>query len=257
MLPISKKYPEINHLLEALVKELQRILDNNLVGVYLYGSLVWGDFDYDTSDIDLMIAINQNLETQEKVQLQLLHQHITEKYQGMNNRTDIFYITTDTLKKGVRESTLEVFFPGKTLHEKKTGYDDIMNVYFVEKKGLTLYGPSVPELTTPISTEQFIQAVKMYTQGWSEAITKTSHTRENQSFIILTMCRALYANKEKAQLSKLKAAEWVLKEYPEWTTLIQNAITWRGNWKNEMVNDEIAFAETKKFVEFTISNVGN
>ncbi|GAC1422991.1 MAG: hypothetical protein NVS4B1_20310 [Ktedonobacteraceae bacterium] len=47
-------YADINELLALLLSGMQSILSEKLVGVYLYGSLVTGDFDAETSDIDLL-----------------------------------------------------------------------------------------------------------------------------------------------------------------------------------------------------------
>ena len=46
-------FDDINALLQNLQIELQSILGEKLVGIYIYGSLVWGDFNHTTSDIDL------------------------------------------------------------------------------------------------------------------------------------------------------------------------------------------------------------
>ena len=46
-------YADINELLEILLTSMQKILGEKLVGLYLYGSLVIGDFDPAISDIDL------------------------------------------------------------------------------------------------------------------------------------------------------------------------------------------------------------
>jgi predicted nucleotidyltransferase len=47
-------YTDINALLDSLLMHMQNILRQKLVGLYLYGSLVSGDFDYESSDIDVL-----------------------------------------------------------------------------------------------------------------------------------------------------------------------------------------------------------
>ncbi len=58
-------YPHINELLETLLSQIQAILGEKLVGFYLYGSLVRGDFDYEISDIDLLAATATNVDKNE------------------------------------------------------------------------------------------------------------------------------------------------------------------------------------------------
>ena len=48
-------FDDINHLLAALVLQFKAVLNDDFLGVYLYVSLVWGDFNYETSDIDILV----------------------------------------------------------------------------------------------------------------------------------------------------------------------------------------------------------
>lgn len=52
-------YPEINEVLVNILNGIKEILNNNLIGLYLFGSLTYGDFNPDSSDIDL-VAITKN-----------------------------------------------------------------------------------------------------------------------------------------------------------------------------------------------------
>jgi hypothetical protein len=71
------------------------------------------------------------------------------------------------------------------------------------------------------------------------------------------MCRALYAYKNGDQVSKKQAALWAENELPEWSKLIQNALQWREDWRNEQVDHEETFPETLRFVRFAISQCEN
>ncbi len=42
-------YPDVNAVLHRLLAEVQAVLGERFVGLYLYGSLAGGDFDPDTS----------------------------------------------------------------------------------------------------------------------------------------------------------------------------------------------------------------
>jgi hypothetical protein len=46
-------YTDMNALIEQLLSRIQEVLGEKLVGLYLYGSLVTGDFDHGSSDIDI------------------------------------------------------------------------------------------------------------------------------------------------------------------------------------------------------------
>src|SRR4051812_45976805 len=55
-------HPNINTLLTELVSEMEKVLGEKLVGLYLYGSLVTGDFDDDISDIDLLAVTSAHID---------------------------------------------------------------------------------------------------------------------------------------------------------------------------------------------------
>jgi predicted nucleotidyltransferase len=53
---------EIEALLGRLTDEIQRNSNDSLVGLYVYGSLVTGDFDKDRSDIDLLAVVDSDVD---------------------------------------------------------------------------------------------------------------------------------------------------------------------------------------------------
>jgi predicted nucleotidyltransferase len=63
----------IAELLDALVTGIQAVLGDNLVGVYLRGSLVTGDFDPRTSDIDFLAVTERPLSEIEFASLAAMH----------------------------------------------------------------------------------------------------------------------------------------------------------------------------------------
>jgi len=84
-------YPDINQLLSLLLSEMQRILGDRLIGLYLYGSLVWGDFDCDTSDIDLLAATASDIDEKEFSALKQIHDDFALQYKAWNNRIEVQY----------------------------------------------------------------------------------------------------------------------------------------------------------------------
>jgi len=52
---------DIKNLLDLLLVEIQKVLGKKLKGLYLYGSLVWGDFDIGVSDIDLLATTSDEV----------------------------------------------------------------------------------------------------------------------------------------------------------------------------------------------------
>lgn len=244
------QYPEIDKLLEKLLSEMKAILGEKLIGLYLYGSLVWGDFDYEISDIDLLAALSSDLDEKEFNELKKIQDNIVREYKKFENRLEIAYMTLTALKTfKTQKSPIAIVSPGEPFHIKDAGKDWSMNWYFVRENSKTLFGPDPKTIIEPISKEEFIQAVKDQVKDWPNWILK-NHKRKFQAYAILTMCRTLYAYRNGEQVSKKQAAFWAQKELLEWSSLIQNALQWREDWKNENVDHEAIFQETSKFVDY-------
>lgn len=50
---------ELNDLLKSFVTKSQKILCDNLIGIYLHGSAVMGCYNEEKSDIDLLVVVKQ------------------------------------------------------------------------------------------------------------------------------------------------------------------------------------------------------
>ena len=56
-------------ILEQIKTRYLYILGDKLVGIYVHGSLAFGCFHYDTSDIDFLVVIKSSLTVEEKTML--------------------------------------------------------------------------------------------------------------------------------------------------------------------------------------------
>jgi hypothetical protein len=70
------QYDDINQILNEQLTGTQAILGDNFVGMYLEGSLVSGDFDYQTSDLDFVVATETAVSPTQFNQLVDMHHHI-------------------------------------------------------------------------------------------------------------------------------------------------------------------------------------
>ena len=146
-------YAEINELLDSLLAQIQAVLEQKLVGVYLFGSLVWGDFDQGSSDIDLLVATASDIDDQEFSDLDQMQLAFVDKHARWENRIEILYVTTAALQAFKSHSyKLAVISPGEPFHIKEADKGWLMNWYMVQEQGRTLFGPAPTTLIDPIST---------------------------------------------------------------------------------------------------------
>jgi predicted nucleotidyltransferase len=247
-------YPHVNQLLDDLLSHMQQVLGSKLVGLYLFGSLVAGDFDEDISDIDLLAATADDINESEFDALHRMHRQIISRYPQWRDRLEIAYLSLHGLSTfKTQTSRLGIISPGEPFHIIEAGKDWLINWHVVREQGLTLYGPPPRTIIAPTSDEEFVQSVKGYLGLWYERM-EGEHTRPSQAYAILTMCRALYTVTHGKQISKIQAAAWAMRELPEWASLIQNALVWRQAWRDKNI-DHATMPETRRFVYFILDRI--
>jgi len=69
-------YPAINTVLTEWAEGLKRLLGKKIVGLYLSGSLAYGDFVPGRSDIDLQAVVRKPLTEEELRSVEQLHREI-------------------------------------------------------------------------------------------------------------------------------------------------------------------------------------
>jgi len=246
-------YPRINALLDSALAQLPPILGARLIGLYLYGSLVTGDFDEDASDIDLLAVTATDITEDEFAALDTLHARLTDQYAEWNNRIEIAYLSAEALRifKTTR-SQIAVISPGEPFHIKDAGRDWLLNWYVIQEHGVALFGPSARTIIAAIAQEEFAAAIKAQAAWWRDHVAHTRDSRPYQAFAIITMCRALYADRNGEEVSKLQAAAWAEGQLPAWAPLIRNALLWRQDHRNGQVDHEATYPETVRFVHYVI-----
>lgn len=91
-------YIDVNSLLERLLSQLQRILQHKLVGLYLYGSLTSGDFDPQSSDVDLLAVISPDLSESEFEALRVMHRDLVRDNPVWDDRVEVAYVPAEALR---------------------------------------------------------------------------------------------------------------------------------------------------------------
>ena len=249
-------HPHVNAILATLLSEMQRILGDKLVGLYLYGSLVVGDFENESSDIDLLAATSVDIEDRDFDALKQMHDDFARHHQEWEGRIEVQYLSVAALRIFKAQThKMAVISPGEPFHVIEAGKHYTPNWYVVQEQGATLFGPSPRTLIDPISKEEFVDAIREHARQWRQWVQDTGKGAGSQAYAILTMCRALYTCTYGEQVSKKRAALWARHYLPEWAPLIATALRWRATWREAHAGAEAAFPETLRFVHFVIDRI--
>lgn len=251
------QYGDINELLDSLLISQQETLDEKLKGLYLYGSLVWGDFDHDHSDIDLLAVVSDEIGDEDYSALKVMHDAIAATHFVWEGRIEVQYATVTGLATFRKQaSKMAVISPGEPFHVIEAGADWTTNWYFVQDYGVTLFGPSPAALIAPISKSEFIQAVRDHALFWREHVAQMKPYRGYQSYAVLTLCRALCTVTTGEQVSKRRAAEWAKPRMPEWANLIDEALEVRiGPADPKWGDPKDSYPRTERFVLHVIEEI--
>jgi hypothetical protein len=248
-------YARVNRLLGRLLAGIRDVLRDRLVGLYLYGSLTAGDFDPETSDVDLLAVTASDVTDAEFEALRAMHGQLARDEPEWDDRIDVDYLSTGALRTFRSErSPMALITPGEPFHMTEAGAEWLTNWYAVRETGVALFGPEAETLIDPISHEEFAACVRGYVAEWGWRI-RGVRERKQQAYAILSMCRALCLHRTGKQTSKRLAALWAQGELPQWAGLIGDALAWRENWRDEEIDHDATRDVTIRFVDFVRAQI--
>jgi hypothetical protein len=238
-------YEEVNTLLRLLLTHIKAILGQQLVGLYLYGSLSLGDFDPRASDVDFLVVTAGYVSEEVFEHLRDMHATLASSGLPYTQRLEGSYIPREALRRydphNARHPTIGVDWP---FQMRWHGSDWIIERHIVREHGVVVWGPLPQTLIDPVSPHELRVAVCEHLKNWWQGQLdelEWLRPREYQAFAVLTLCRALYTLHQGTVSSKPLAAAWAQEAYPEWKPIIERALSWRTQHEQDDVTETLAF----------------
>lgn len=236
--------PVLDHVKEAIAS----VLGENLIGLYLYGSCITGDFDENVSDIDLLAVLDDDLSDDQLEALALGHDAIARRHPRWDDRVEVVYISRRGLASfRDRPSPAAVISPGEPFHAIEAGDDWLISWYPARLNGVALIGLPADEVIPLISRDEYVEAVRKHIQSFPPRVAGTPPLG-SLAYAILTTCRGLFTLEHGEQVSKVRAAAWAERRMPEWSGLIRNALLWRQSRDQTAAPPAVA-DQTRRFVQ--------
>lgn len=244
------QYQQVDQLIDELLERTKDVLGSDLEAMYLFGSLVGGDFDMQKSDIDLLVIVKDVISESQLHKLKTMYESFVKSNPEWENRIEVAYVSIEGMRHfKSKTNTIARISPGEPLHLRDMDINWLLDWHMVQNQGMTIYGPPPNTYIPRISDEEYVQSILSILPEHQASSLQAKH-KGYQAYIVMSFCRNLYAIKHAKQVSKIAGARWAAKQYPQWAEFINRAVSWRGMQdKSESLDTQ---NETIEFVEFAM-----
>lgn len=241
---------ENQELLDKLVKHSCNIFENNLVGIYLHGSMAMGCFNGMKSDIDILVVVENAITDLQKKRFMDVIVDLNDNAPAKG--IEMSLVKSEYCKNFIYPTPFDLHF--STMHlnwyksnskdylEKMNGTDQDLAAHFVitKNRGVVLYGKAISDVFGEIPAETYLDSIK------SDIMNSQDEVIDNPIYIILNLCRVLAYVKERLVLSKKEGGEWGLKNIDgKYRGLIKDALVCYSSDQDMILNHSLALEYCK------------
>lgn len=255
--------PRCRALLDEITQSCREILGGDLVGVYVHGSLAFGCFRWETSDVDLMIVTERAPTQRQKERLIADLLRIEQKAPKKGLETSVVlksdclnfrYPTPYSLHYSVTWRERCKADPGRYCREKN-GADPDLAAHFrvISRVGIVWYGAPIDEVFAKVPDDAFLDSIRL------DVADAETDILQNPVYVILNLCRVAAFVATGEETSKEGGARWGISCLPtRLSAIVRKAEEsyLRGAEFAEADDDLIAFAIELKRLAFANAERG-
>lgn len=216
---------------QAFCAQMQDILGDELVAIYLHGSLAMGCFNPDRSDLDLLVIMQHQLPVE--IQRQIMESLL--KLSNAPSPIETSFLVEQELhpfqhplpyhlhySESWRQQMSDELTNGSWRHwNEDQRYDPDLSAHLtiIHHRGFTLYGPAAADTLPEVPAECYIASIT------GDYIDARDTSMQNPVYFILNACRVHAYLNEQQVLSKDEGGVYGLKALPpEFRDLISQAL---------------------------------
>lgn len=228
---------EIKSFLPPIISHIHSILNDNLVGIYLHGSLAMDSFRLGLSDIDLISVVKEHLSSEQKSRIIGYLNKTREKEKPVELSVFLEEVLQD-LRYPI-DVELRYDYPDN-IFENEPDKEVLAHLYETKERGFRIWGRPISEVFQKIPAKYYLLSI----------VDDLKYTRkyllENPTYWALNACRIMAFIKEKKELSKLEGGQWGIKNLPQkYHNLIKQAMScyqtgvnkYQISWNKEELED--------------------
>lgn len=247
---------QMEDLLARFVQITRACLGENLVGVYLHGSLAMGCFHPQKSDVDLLVVVKDTVADTSK--LAYLAQLVALNEQAPPKGIEMSVVRAEDVKPFAYPTPYEFHFSPAHLSlarenpqayvERLHGTDKDLAAHctILHRYGVALYGPAVEEVFAPVPRADYLDSI------WTDVENAEADIAENPLYVTLNLCRVLAYAQEGLVLSKRAGGEWGTQKLPEpYRGMAQEALSCYGGAAQMRVENQAA----QRYAAFMLAQI--
>lgn len=246
----------VEKILNKISEEYNKILKNNLVGIYVHGSLAFQCFQWKKSDIDFLVVTEKAPSLKEKMMLiqTLLDIGPAAPPKGF----EMSVVLESYCREFIYPTPFELHFSNTYLERCKSnlekyclemnGKDKDLAAHFTitKKVGYTLCGKEIEAVFKDVPKLDYLDSIKYDIEEVQNKIL------DNPIYYILNLCRVFAFEKEDLILSKAQGGVWGLKNLPSVYAPVIDAALRNYTDEKEFTVDNIII---KQFAEYMIKQI--
>jgi hypothetical protein len=212
----------LDRIVPTFVADLHATFGRELVGAYIYGSVVSGGFDPAISDLDLVVVTEQSTDDIDFDVFDGIVTRLAAREPDWADRLDITFVGRETLAT-FRSGGPLVEISHDVPLRRIASADDWLETWFLAREADTpLVGPPPGTLIPPIDIGEFLQGVAL---DVDRLVDKAREDPRDGSvaYRLLTLGRALRSLETGAICSKDEGAAWVSERSPAAAPVIELA----------------------------------
>ena len=254
---LPKNIPrDLSELLQAIATDFPKILREELVGVYLWGSLTYEAFDETCSDVDCIVVTRRDLNDREFSEVDEWFKEAGRRNRWVKRVEMRFVIDKEFLDKTSRCCGF-YHYTGKLV---RTGSDGNPIIWMnIGQSGITLWGKDAKLIAPHVSDQCLHDALLLELNYLKEGLASRIGDRSDKAFVynayaVLTACRILYSARDGTLVSKDQAYNWAMKRVPPILQPIIHAAR-ENRLRNRGTTTPGLEEDARRFVEFVTGEV--
>lgn len=204
--------------LNAVCDGFEKVLGEKMTGFYVHGSIGFGCFDWDRSDIDFIVVVSEPLDRDEK--LRLLAVLDQQRPSAPPKGFEMSVVLYQYCQHFVYPTPYELHFSNAwlsryqahplTLCGDEPQYDPDLAAHFmvIQKAGMVWRGLPIASVFGEVPRDAYIESI------YADIKNAPDDVRDAPVYVILNLCRVYAFLKDGCVLSKAQGGQWGIKNLP-------------------------------------------